>query len=123
MIPAAGRAHAGVQLFWGGLMSIENGWDGVRGERSRLEMASMGALRVALLFGSAAIALALILAPVLDNQVNDYLARDDAAQGVDMMSTGTIGGKSTYTIRKSVLQSSPNSVCILRSNGTSSGDC
>ena len=103
-------------------MSIDNGWDDVRGDRSRLEIAGIGALRVALLFGSAVIALALILAPVLDNQVDDYLARGDA-QGVDMMSTGTIGSKATYTIRKSVLQSTPNSVCILRSNGTRSGDC
>jgi hypothetical protein len=104
-------------------MSIDNGWDAVRSRRSRLEMASMGALRVALLFGSAAVALALILAPVLDNQVNDYLARNDSGRGLDMMSTGTIGGKASYTIRKSVLQSTPNSVCILRSNGTRSGDC
>lgn len=104
-------------------MSIDKGWDGVRGENSRLTMASMWVLRVALLFGSAVIALALILAPVLDNQVDGYLARTDAANGVDMMSTGTIGGKASYTIRKSVLQSTPNSVCILRSNGTRSGDC
>lgn len=81
-------------------------------------------LRIVLLFGSAAVALALILAPILDNGINGLLARNGNVQGVDMMRTGTIGTRrTTYTIHKSVLQASPNSVCIMRSNGTSSGDC
>jgi len=104
-------------------MAFDNDWDSGRGERSKLELAGIGALRVTLLFGSAAVALALVLAPMLDNQVQDYLARTDGP-GIDTMATGTIGAKPrTYTIRKSVLQTSPNSVCILRANGTRSGDC
>lgn len=105
-------------------MSLGNGRDQLGGGRSRIEIASNGMLRVVLLFGSVAVALALILAPILDNGVDHYLARSDAVQGIDMMRTGTIGTRSTtYTIRKSVLQAGPNSVCIMRSNGTSSGDC
>lgn len=105
-------------------MALGNDWDGLRSGSSRMVIAGSGMLRVVLLFGSAAVALALILAPILDNQVNSLLARSDTGQGVDMMPTGTIGARRTsYTIRKSVLQSTPNSVCILRSNGTQSGDC
>jgi hypothetical protein len=105
-------------------MFLGNDRDQLGGGRSRIEIASSGMLRVVLLFGSVAVALALILAPVLDNSINGFLARNDDMQGVDMMRTGTIGTRSTtYTIRRSVLQSGPNSVCIMRSNGTSSGDC
>lgn len=105
-------------------MFLGNDGDQLGGGRSRIEIANSGMLRVVLLFGSAAVALALVLAPILDNRVNDYLAHSDSVQGVDMMTTGAISTRSTtYTIHKSVLQADPNSVCIMRSNGTSSGDC
>jgi hypothetical protein len=77
-----------------------------------------GALRIALLFGSAAVALALIAVPLLEGRVSDR-----PAGGVDLMSTGSIGTGETYTIRRSVLQSSPDAVCVIRSDGTRSGDC
>ena len=80
-------------------------------------------LRVVLLFGSVAVALALILAPVLDNGVNGFLARNDDRQGVDMMRTGTIGTRAHLHDPQERPAVSPNSVCIMRSNGTSSGDC
>ena len=85
--------------------------------------AGMGALRVALLFGSAAVALALILTPLIESQA-ERMAYSSPA-GVDMMATGTVGSRSSgaYTIRRSVLQPSPNSVCIIRQNGMRTGDC
>ena len=46
-----------------------------------------------------------------------------AAGGVDPMSTGSIGRGEAYTIRRSVLQSSPDAVCVIRSDGARSGDC
>lgn len=89
----------------------------------------MGALRVALLFGSAAVALALVLTPIVERQANEmayssYPARVSPA-GLDMMSTGGIGQRSSgsYVVRRSVLQPSPNSVCVIRDNGMRSGDC
>ena len=103
-------------------MALADDWETVRTERSRIGAVGMGALRVTLLFGSAAIALALIAAPILDSQSNRNRT-DTAAFGVDMMSTGATRYKGSYTIRKSVLQNSPNSVCIIRDNGTRSGDC
>ncbi|MDN2566506.1 hypothetical protein N1F89_09750 [Aquibium sp. A9E412] len=91
---------------------------------SRLGGAGIGALRVTLLFGAAAVALALIVAPIADKRTRgfDYQAR--APLGLDSMATGSVGKDgSVYTIRRSVLQRSPSSVCIIRDNGTRSGDC
>jgi hypothetical protein len=79
-----------------------------------------GALRITLLFGAAAVALALIATPLLDSRNRSAFARN---AGVDLMSTGSIGGTTNYTIRRSVLQSSPDAVCIIRSDGARSGDC
>jgi hypothetical protein len=100
-------------------MQPEEEWSQIRGDR--LPSASLGisAIRVALLFGSAAIALALILVPLADNQVRNFAAAD----GLDMTSTGSIARDETYTIRRSVLQPSEDSVCIIRANGTRTGEC
>ena len=46
--------------------------------------------------------------------------------GLDEMTTGSIGRtgyRGEYTIRKSVLQSSPQTVCVIRDNGVRIGDC
>ncbi|MBX3568796.1 MAG: hypothetical protein KF914_12115 [Rhizobiaceae bacterium] len=87
-------------------------------------MATGKVLRVALLFGSVAIAIALIATAVLDNSLGDRFAR--AEYGIDRTATGSIGSigyNGTYIMRRSVLQSSPDAVCILRDNGTRSGEC
>jgi hypothetical protein len=85
----------------------------------------MGILRIALLFGSAAVALALIIAPIADSQTRSYVAQDGGPVGVDTMTTGSIkgGGRDLYTIRRSVLQSSPEAVCVIRADGSRTGDC
>lgn len=108
-------------------MHPENEWNRVQDERnSWLEVAGMGAVRVALLFGSAAVALALIIAPFAENQTRSYTAGYDGyPEGVDTMSTGSIGSDQSgrYVVRRSVLQPSPESVCVIRANGARSGDC
>ncbi|SFI83521.1 hypothetical protein SAMN04515648_1947 [Phyllobacterium sp. CL33Tsu] len=88
--------------------------------------AGTGLLRITLLFGSAAIALALIIAPLADRgsqSVVDY----SAGRSLDEMATGSIRkddpSTKTYTIHRSVLQRSPNAVCIIKSDGSQSGDC
>jgi len=110
-------------------MAFREDWETDRHDRGNiLSGAGMGMLRVALLFGSAAVALALIATPFIESQA-DRLAYSAYSSGypagVDMMATGTIGQRSsgTYTVRRSVLQPSPNSVCIIRSNGMRTGDC
>lgn len=105
-------------------MSVDRDWDSIRPDRSfRVADAGMGILRITLLFGSAAVALALIAAPFLDSQTRSLVAGDDVAGGLDMTATGSIGHRNTYTVRRSVLQSQASSVCIIQSDGRSSGDC
>ncbi len=104
-------------------MNPEQEWDQIRNARpSALGVAGMGLLRVALLFGSAAIALALIIAPLADSYTKTEIS-DSRPTGLDMTSTGSVGQRGAYTIRRSVLQASPDSVCIIRANGTPRGDC
>lgn len=105
-------------------MAESSDWYALRGTvRNSASAASMGVLRIVLLFGSAAAALAVILTPIAENQVRSYAQRG-GFPGIDRMSTGSIGGPGdTYVVRRSVLQSAPDSVCIIRKNGVRSGDC
>ncbi|KAB2784492.1 hypothetical protein F9K97_17975 [Brucella anthropi] len=97
-----------------------------------LTKAGRGILRVVLLFGSAVVALALIIVPVLNDQANKVAAQSVLPVGIDRTMTGSIkrdasaqphAAGQAYTVRKSVLQPSPNSVCIIETNGSHHGDC
>ncbi|MGB3831101.1 MAG: hypothetical protein WA975_04455 [Mesorhizobium sp.] len=97
-------------------------WESIRPARPfRMVDAGMGLLRLTLLFGSAAVALAMIVTPILDRHTRQ---RDMAGYpaGLDMTVTGSIGS-GTYTLRRSVLQRSPEAACIIRNDGRLSGDC
>jgi len=100
-------------------MKSDEHWNLGRG--SRIGGAGMGALRLTLLFGTAMVAFALLATSLLDERA-DKLVRN-GARNLDMMSTGSVPRGETYTIRRSVLQPSPNSVCIIRENGARSGAC
>jgi len=104
-------------------MSLDKDWDSIRPSSFRAADAGMGILRITLLFGSAAVALALIATPFLDSQTRSQSGRDGFAGNVDTMSTGSVGHRDTYTLRRSVLQPLPSSICVIRENGTRSGDC
>ena len=55
-------------------MNPEADWQSIRGDRgSVLGIAGVGILRITLLFGSAAVALALILAPIADSQTRQFV--------------------------------------------------
>jgi len=103
---------------------MEDDWDRLRGARAERPLPGISPVRVALLFGSAAIAFALIATAYLDdNGRNDYVSVVEPA-GLDMISTGSIRpATKTYTIRKSVLQDSPEAVCVIQADGTAVGDC
>lgn len=76
-------------------------------------------LRAALLFSSAGIAFALILAPIADRLLrNDGLS----PHGVDYMSTSSVDRSDSYTVRRSVLQDK-GATCIIRADGRRSGGC
>ncbi|WP_454289270.1 hypothetical protein [Rhizobium arsenicireducens] len=97
-------------------MSNEDFWKTVRSrERSSRLSGKTGALNIALLFGMAAIALSLVLTPMLADRTDKRSLAFHPDQ-VDMMSTGSIGrsdGSKRYTIRRSVLQETPGSICIV----------
>jgi hypothetical protein len=100
---------------------VEEDWNSVRSERG---FPGFGLLRPVLLFGSAAIAIALMLVPILEDATTEDFA-DAESQGLDLTSTGSIepsGGSGFYIVRRSVLQS-PGEVCVIRANGTRAGDC
>jgi hypothetical protein len=109
-----------------GNVSVKNDqmdvWDEAE-EASGLNIADNGALRVALLFGSAAVAFALILTPFVDRGAGSVVASRGVATELDQTATGSISRSDEYTVRRSVLQSSPASVCVIRSNGGKSGVC
>jgi lipopolysaccharide export LptBFGC system permease protein LptF len=103
----------------------EQNWDNRNKEDQPIDFLGVaGSLRFALIFGAAAIALALFVTPFAERQAQSLIARSPA--GLDTMATGSIGpagNGGSYTIRRSVLQSSPQSVCIIRQNGARTGDC
>ncbi len=63
-------------------------------------------VQAALMFGSIGLALSLLAAPLLAQAVATMGDR-----GVDGMTTGSIGGASRYTVRRSVLDGSPQTLC------------
>ena len=80
-------------------------------------------LRATMLFGVLAAALAMFATPYLDRS-SKRVAMERANPGIDFMTTAsTPQHRSTYTVRRSVLQSAPDAVCIIHSNGARSGDC
>lgn len=82
-----------------------------------------GVLNLALLFGTAAIALTLILTPMLSSKTDKQTA-SSGMPDFDTISTGSIpsGAKTKrYTVRHSVLQDTPGAVCIIDADGAKSG--
>jgi hypothetical protein len=86
-------------------------------------VARSGALNVALIFGVAAVAVTLILTPFLDRK-SEEMASTIAPLPYDNIKTGSIprtSGTKRYIIRRSLLQEIPGAVCIINSDGSSSG--
>lgn len=81
-----------------------------------------GALNLALLFGTAVIAIALVLTPVLSSKTDKRIMAN-VPDEFDMISTGSIPQERgrRYTVRRSVLQEMPGAVCITHGNGEDNG--
>jgi hypothetical protein len=104
-------------------MMDDDFWKAVREkEQTSFTSRKTGALNIALLFGTAAVALSLILTPMLsDKSKSSVLA---SAPDFDNITTGSIPKLEKgrrYTIRRSVLQKEPGSVCIVQGYGADSG--
>jgi hypothetical protein len=96
-------------------------WEKFRSEHgSLLDIVQGGAIRIALLFGSVAIAIALLLTPMLDRETR--MARINTL-GIDNTVTGSVPMQGIYTLHRSVLQNSPNAVCVIHFDGARTGDC
>jgi hypothetical protein len=101
-------------------------WKAVREkEQASVSSRKTGALNIALLFGTAVVALTLVLTPMLaDRSKSSVFA--SAPPEFDTITTGSIpkteSGPKTengkrYTIRRSVLQDTPGSVCVVQGYG------
>lgn len=93
---------------------------GVEGQPKRF-----GAVRVALLFGTAAIAVATILTPMVAERSTPSRVAWSPDQ-FDNITTGSITRRpkfTAYTVRKSILQDYPGAECIISSDGNPTGDC
>ena len=100
---------------------MDEDWQIRGGRRDAGASQGLSAVHVALLFGAAATALALLVTPFVDG--NGY-RRFASTSGLDRMATGSVSrGGETYTIRRSVLQPTPNSVCVIHSSGVRRGEC
>ncbi len=100
-------------------------WKTVRSrQRATYRSGKTGALNIALLFGTAAIALSLIVTPMLAER-SDQKRLAHVQEDFDMLTTGSIkpteAGSKHYTIRRSVLQETPGSVCIVQGYGAHGG--
>lgn len=104
----------------------EDFWKTVEDRQSySVKSRRIGVLNVALLFGMVAIALSLIVTPMLAGKTAPARFAQQGSDNFDMISTGSIkrGDQSkTYSIRRSITQPMPGSVCIV--DGYSNGrDC
>lgn len=83
----------------------------------------MGTLNMALLFGTAVIALTLIVTPMLAPGKADRMQA--STMDYDNITTGSVpshdGKSKRYTIRRSILQENPGDVCIIDNDGTKIG--
>lgn len=72
------------------------------------------ALRLTLLFSTIAIAMAVFLAPIAERKAQSLAANEIFMPELDQMSTASIRGTTDYTIRRSVLQPTTSTVCIIQ---------
>ena len=101
-------------------MSDDDFWSSVySGDSEADRPAGFSAIRIALLFGTAVIALAFMLPPMIELTTDDWkLTSSDP--GIDYMTTATVRKN---RLQRSVLLNSVNSVCIIHADGQRSGDC
>lgn len=91
---------------------------------SPVSEAGLGMIRITLLFGSLAVAIAMFLTPLLDRGGSSDITASVVYGGLDRTAAGAIRNNARqYTIRRSVLQNDPGSMCIIHTNGRRTGDC
>lgn len=115
-----GHAQEGMLGF--GMTNKDFGKDVRQSRRAASRSGRIGVVNVALLFAVAAVAVTLVVTPMVSDPTSSaQMALKPGS--VDTMSTGSITSSGEpgkrYTIRRSVLQETPGAVCIV---GASAGD-
>lgn len=103
---------------------------------TRLRKAGRGLLRLALLFGSAGLALALIIVPLLNQQATRSLQESVFPEGIDRTTTASVKRAATPVAEKKIEVAAPanagsiatdapklHDICIIEPNGHRDGDC
>src|SRR5690606_10700736 len=94
-------------------------WLGGALRQMNLSSAGMGALRIALLFGSAAVALSLLFTPDDERRTRQAILHP----GIDHIVTSSFSSNNAYQARRSIFQSSLEAGCIISRDGSKRGDC
>lgn len=108
-------------------MSNDDFWNSVHFEERDGERPSrIGSFRVAMVFGLLMIALTITIVPMVAPMDEDQYAWTPNAN-IDYSTTAAIPKKmkrqGDYTLRRSVLQGTPDAICIINSNGSTNGNC
>ncbi|MBN9046462.1 MAG: hypothetical protein J0H18_12475 [Rhizobiales bacterium] len=97
--------------------------------QTSLGSAGRGVLRIMLLFGSTAMALGLIVVPVLNDQANRVAAQSVLPDNIDRTMTGSIKrdadkpAQPAVVRHESALQPDTDPVCVIEVNGSHHGGC
>ena len=90
----------------------------------RNERSAMSSIEVAIMFGVLAVGFALVVTPMVEKTGKQFAQNDSIfGEQVDNFVTGSIQKPKRFVIRRSVLQPSKTSQCIIYSNGKTYGDC
>ncbi|MGB7431942.1 MAG: hypothetical protein WA921_05685 [Ahrensia sp.] len=104
------------------MMYDDDEWNAIQPKSDYPSAFANRALRSAALFGISAIALTMIILPLVSSEGSRQLAGINP--GIDPVTTATVRQKDrVYTMRQSVLQKRPTDVCVIRENGTFEGQC
>lgn len=90
----------------------------------RNERSAMSSIEVAIMFGVLAVGFALVVTPMVEKTGKQFAQNDSIfGEQVDNFVTGSVQKPKRFVIRRSVLQPSKTSQCIIYSNGKTYGDC
>lgn len=95
-----------------------------RGSHFIADRRGMTSIEMAVMFGVIAIGFTIFITPYLTNESKRVAENESLfGNGIDNTVTGSIPKSRRYTIRRSVLQPSKSSRCIIFSDGRKYGDC
>jgi hypothetical protein len=107
-----------------GMTNKDFGKDVRQSRRAASRSGRIGVVNVALLFAVAAVAVTLVVTPMVSEPGGSAQMASQPAS-VDTMSTGSITSSDEhgkrYTIRRSILQDTPGAVCIVGASASDGG--